>query len=159
MVVFDDIILFDSTSSWFQATIIPPYSTYGILNLLKKSAFRLAALLKQENSRESVTISSDQTITWALQMERKMCTSTCTAHNNGNLDDTGLYRNCWIVQLPNMLTDQLEYSEISTLSALGDIHNCQHLNECTKHTFSDSPPPSESVHINIFQMDNLPRKW
>ncbi len=28
------------------------------------------------------------------------------------------------------------------------------------YTFSDTPPsPSKSVHMNIFQMDNLPWKW
>ncbi len=40
---------------------------------------------------------------------------------------------------------------------LGAIHNCQLVNECTKHTFSDSLPPSKSVH-NIFQINNLPQK-
>ncbi len=34
----------------------------------------------------------------------------------------------------------------------------QHLNECTKHVLSQTPPPlfSKSIHINIFQADNLP---
>ncbi len=36
--------------------------------------------------------------------------------------------------------------------------NCQYLNECTKHTLSQTSLPLESVHINIFQMDNLPWK-
>ncbi len=37
--------------------------------------------------------------------------------------------------------------------SLRAIHSCQHLNECTKLTFSADPsPPSRSVHINIFQM-------
>ncbi len=36
-------------------------------------------------------------------------------------------------------------------------HNCQHLNECANHTLSQTLP-SKSVHINIFQIDNLPEK-
>ncbi len=42
------------------------------------------------------------------------------------------------------------------------IHNCQHLNRCIKYTFLDPPSPSKSVHINIFQMENLhenDKKW
>ncbi len=46
----------------------------------------------------------------------------------------------------------------ASMNTKGAIHNCQHLNECTKHTFLD-PSLSKSIHINIFQVDNLPWKW
>ncbi len=34
---------------------------------------------------------------------------------------------------------------------LGAIHNCQHLNECTKHTLSQTPLPSKNVHSTFFK--------
>ncbi len=37
---------------------------------------------------------------------------------------------------------------------LGSVYNCQQLNECTKRTLSQTP--SKIVHINIFEMDNIP---
>ncbi len=44
---------------------------------------------------------------------------------------------------------------------LGVVHNCQHLKECPKHTFPQTPPPSQRstskiAHINFFQMEILP---
>ncbi len=50
------------------------------------------------------------------------------------------------------------YMTQSLILNIGTVHNCQHLNECTKLTFSDPPPIAKSVHINIFQIDNLPSK-
>ncbi len=66
-------------------------------------------------------------------------------------------------QLNIQLADRSHDVPILGTSYLGAGQNCQHLTECTKHAFSYTSSLSKSVHINIFQMDNLhendKKKW
>ncbi len=36
------------------------------------------------------------------------------------------------------------YNSTNQQNIIGSAHNCQYLNECTKHIFSDIPPPSKN---------------
>ncbi len=57
----------------------------------------------------------------------------------GELEGTGEEVTC--IDVESEITHKYSY--------LGVVHNCQYLNECTKHTFSD-PPPLQKVYISTF---------
>ncbi len=46
---------------------------------------------------------------------------------------------------------QSEHINFGYMVILGAVHNCQHLNECTKHTFSDPPPPQKVYPSTFFK--------
>ncbi len=48
----------------------------------------------------------------------------------------------------SMISFKIELKHHITLHSVGALHNCQHLNEYTKHTLSHTPSTSKSLHTH-----------